>query len=164
MYGGRCTPYETDWDTSMRCHQLQFTVHGLSIAVAVFAVVTAVLIRLSPVAVWVGYASIPLEFVILDAPTGQPLEGALVRLAEYTPEYNAVTTADGRAKFDIHAMITGRSSLIQGTRTVNYAWTLSVACDGHQGISQDLREVTREPGYHSGPAPPPIVVRLARCH
>ena len=145
-------------------NQLQFTVLSLMVAVAVLSVVTAVLIRLSPEAAWVGFASIPLEFVILDAPTGQPLEGASVRLIESTPEYDAITAADGRAKFVIHAMITGRSSLVRDTRSVKYAWTLSVTCDGHQGINQNLREITQGPRYHSDPAPPPIVIRLTRCH
>jgi hypothetical protein len=145
-------------------HQLQFTVTSLIVAGAVVAVVAPVLIYLSSEDAWVGHASIPLEFVILDAPTGRPLEGASVRLVEWTPEYEASTGADGRANIAIYAMIGGRSSLVRKTRSVNYAWALAVTCGGHEGINQALSDVTRGPRYHSDSAPPPIVIRLARCH
>jgi hypothetical protein len=141
----------------------QFTVTGLMIAVAVFAVMTAALFHLYPEAVWVGRTSIPLEFVILDAPTGQPLQGASIRLTENTPEYRATTAADGRAKIVIDATIGGRSSLVRNTRLVNYAWALLISCEGHRTVNQDLRDVTRGPSFQSDLAPPTIVVRLAPC-
>ncbi len=143
----------------MRLPRLRFNIKRMMVVFAVFGVMTVVLIILSE-ADWVGHASIPLEFVILDAVTGQPLEGASIRLVESRPEYEATTGAEGRAKIIINAMIGGRSSLVRNTRVVNYAWELVVAADHYRGVNESLREVTRGPRYHSDPAPPPIVVRL----
>jgi hypothetical protein len=142
---------------------MRFTIRWMMVAVAVIAVVNAVLIHFYPGEDWVGHASIRLEFVILDAPTGQPLEGASIRLVEVAPEYEAITEADGRAKIVIDATVCGQSSLVRNTRVVNYAWTLLVTCNGHRRVNQDLSEVTRGPRYHSDVAPPPIVIRLAPC-
>ena len=80
----------------MRLLRLRFTIRRMMVVVTVFGVVTVVLINL-PWAAWVGHASIPLEFVILDALTGQPLDGASIRLVESTPEYEVTTGAEGRA-------------------------------------------------------------------
>jgi hypothetical protein len=120
------------------------------------------LIYLCSEAAWVGHASIPLEFVILDAQTGKPLDGASVRLLEVRPEYEAATGADGRARIVVDAMVGGRSSLGRKTRRVNYAWAVSVTCRDHEGYYQALSKVTQGPPYHSDPVPPPIVIRLAR--
>ena len=146
----------------MRLPRLRFTIRRMMVVVTVFGVVTVELINL-PEAAWVGHASIPLEFVILDALTGQPLEGASIRLVESTPEYEATTGAEGRSKIIINAMIGGRSSLVRNTRVVNYAWALVVTADHYRGVNEPLWEVARGPRYHSDPAPPPIVVRPVPC-
>ena len=108
-------------------------------------------------AAWVGSATIPLEFLILDASTGRPVSGASVALAEGDPEYRATTGPDGTARLIIRAMIGGRS----GTRSVNYGhWALVISADGYKGVNDDLRHHTRDPRYHSEAVPPPIVVRI----
>jgi hypothetical protein len=134
------------------------------IAVAVFAVVMYVLIAL-PAADWVGGASIPLEFLVLDATTGRPIEGASLRLVleeGRDPEYEATTGADGQAKVCIRAMTYGQSFLLRSTRFVRYHWTLIITADHHVGATLSLYELTRGARYHSDPAPPPIVIRLDR--
>jgi hypothetical protein len=134
----------------------------LIVAATALAAVAAVLIYSCSEAAWVGHASISLEFVILDAPTGQPLDGASVRLLEGIREYEAATGADGRAKIVVDAMVGGRSSLVRKTRSVNYAWALSVTCGCHEGAYQALSEFTQSSLYHSEAVPPPIVIRLVR--
>jgi hypothetical protein len=132
----------------------------LVLASAILAVVGLAAID----AVWVGDASIPLQFVILDASTGRPIKGATIRLInEPTPEseYEAADDPAGRAEIVVHAMVSGRSSWFRGTRSVNYKWLLDVAADGYDGLSADLRRFTRDPAYHYNTAPPPIVIRLA---
>ncbi len=145
----------------MRLPRLRLTVRRLMAAVGVVAVVTFVLIALLPEAAWVGHASVPLEFLILDSSTGQPIERATLRLVEGNPEYEATTGPDGRAKVVLQVTTAGRASPLRSTRAVNYAWMLLVTADRHQGVREDLRGVTRGPRYHSDSAPPPIVIRLA---
>jgi hypothetical protein len=142
--------------------RVRFTLQQLMIVVPIVAVTVFVPIML-PEAVWVGFASIPLEFLILDASTGQPIEGATIRLTESTPEYQAVTGPDGRARLTIEAVIAGRSSLARDTRTVNYHWMLLVTAGRHRELREDLGELTRSPRYHSDPVPPPIVIRLGEA-
>jgi len=132
------------------------------VAVAVCAAVIFVWILLQPIALWVGHASIPLEFVIVDALTGEPLRGASIQLVGSRLEYELAIGADGRAKVTIEAMTGGRHSWYENTRDVNYgAWELLVTREGYVTVHEDFREFTREPRYHSDPTPPPIVIRLA---
>jgi hypothetical protein len=133
------------------------------VAVAVCAVVSVT--WLQRVVFWVGFARIPLEFVILDARTGEPLVGASTRLVGRPLEYEVITGAEGRAKIVIEATVTGRSSWFENTRHVKYgAWELLVTRDGYASVREDFQEVTRELRYHSDPAPPPIVIRLVPKH
>jgi hypothetical protein len=125
------------------------------VAGAVFAVIPWLLMYLCSEAAWVGHASILLEFVILDAPTGEPLDGASVRQLEGIREYDAASGGDGRAKIVVDAMMGGRSSLVRKTRFVNYAWALSVTCGGHESFYQALSELTQGSLYHSDPSQPP---------
>ena len=92
------------------------------VTAAVIAVAGIASISLLSESAWVGRASIPLEFVVLDASTGHPVGGgAMVRLAEVHPEYQAATGPDGRAKFVVEATVSSDDSLIRRTRAVNYA-------------------------------------------
>ncbi len=114
--------------------------------------------------VWVGRATIPLEFVILDASTGRPIEGASIRLFfegnEENPECEAVAGPEGRARVVIQARTVGRDSLFRHTRGVNYNWFVAVTADGHLKDLQYLATLTRAPAYHHDKVPPPIVFRL----
>ena len=144
----------------MKLPRPRFTMRQLMGAVAVAAVGMFVLMVLGPVALWVGQATIPLEFLILDASTGKPIADASIRLAEGSVDYETTSGLDGRATIVIDAHTGGRSGPFEFTRTVNYAWSLVITADHHQSVNEDLKSRTRDPAYHSGPAPPPIVVRL----
>jgi hypothetical protein len=132
----------------------------MMVAVAVVTVAALVLTTILTEAAWSGHASIPLEFLILDAATGRAIDGASIRLVEGDPEYQATTGPDGRAKVLLWATVGGRSSFLRDTRAVNYAWTFLVDCNGYRSVTENLREVTRDARYHSDPAPPSIVIRL----
>lgn len=139
--------------------RVRFTVRAMMVAVAV----VALLLVAQPEAVWVGHATIPLGFLILDASTGRPIEGASIHLdlEKENPDYKATTGPDGHAEVVIQAMTTGRSSMVRHTRTVNYGkWMLVVAADGYESLTDDLRKLTLEPRYHYDAAPPPVVIRL----
>jgi hypothetical protein len=141
----------------MQLPRVRFTVRWMMVGVAVVALVLVV----EPEAAWDGHATIPLDFRVLDASTERPIEGASIRLDEGSPEYKATTGPDGCAKVIIRTMTGGRSSLLRNTRTVDYGWRLVISADGYGGLIDDLRRFTREPRYHSAPAPPPVVIRLA---
>ena len=113
-------------------------------------------------AAWVGRASVPLEFLILDATTGRPINGASIWLAEGDPEYQATTGTDGTAKLIIQATTAGRSGIFRSVRSAYYDhWSLVISADGYKGLNDDLGRHTRGPRYHSDAVPPPIVVRLS---
>ncbi|WP_309379033.1 hypothetical protein [Paludisphaera borealis] len=129
---------------------------------AAFAVIAVFATGVFNDAVWSGQATIPLEFVVLGASTGRPIEGAVIRQMDETgSKYEAVAGPDGRVKIAIQARIAGRSSLLRRTRSVNYQWLLDVTADRHERLNEDLGRLTRDPAYHYGPVPPPIVIRLA---
>jgi hypothetical protein len=144
----------------MELRRPRFTVIALMGLVAACGIAMAVLVNFSSEADWVGFASIPLEFVVVDAASGKPIDGAAIDLTESSPEYSAVTGTDGRAKLIIHALISGRSSLRRETRSVNYSWGLTVTCDRYEPVYEALQNVTRDTRFHSDKAPPPIVIRL----
>ena len=144
----------------MELRRPRFTVIALMGLVAACGIAMAVVVNLPFEAVWVGSASIPLDFVVVDAASGKPVNGATIRLTESSPEYCTVTGRDGRAEILIDAMTGGRSSWRRETRSVNYSWGLSIACDRYEDVNAGLRELTQAPSYHSGKTPPPIVIRL----
>jgi len=140
----------------MKIPRVRLTVRRMMTVVAV----VSLLLLAQPDALWVGHATIPLDFLILDAPTGQPIGGASISLDEGSPSYTATTSPDGRATVVIRATTAGRSSLLRRTRSVNYGWALRVSAGGREGVTRDLNGYTRDRRYHADAAPPPIVVRL----
>ncbi len=144
----------------MRLSRVRFTVRRMIVALAASATLLA--FESCSDRVWSGHASVPLEFLILDAPTGRPIAGASVWLGEVQPEYAASTGPDGRAKFVVLAHTAGRSSQLgSSTRSVDYEWALSVSVEGYEDVYEALKDHTRGPRYHSGEVPPPIVIRLS---
>ena len=114
-------------------------------------------------ALWVGSATIPLEFIVVDANTNMPVSGSLVQLKEGPPEYVApVTGQDGRTRLVIKAMCAGRSSIFRRTRSVNYEfWEARVEADGYETFRDVLSNLTRDPRYHDQNAVlPPIQIEL----
>jgi hypothetical protein len=116
-------------------------------------------------ALWVGYATIPLEFIVVDAKTNMPVSGSLVQLKEGPPEYAApVTGQDGRTRLVIKAMCAGRSSIFRRTRSVNYGfWEARVEAVGYETFRDALSNLTRDHRYHDQNAVlPPILIELRR--
>ncbi len=139
---------------------VKFTLRRMMVAAMVFLLVLFATSLLSE-ALWVGSASVPLEFLCLDASTGRPIEGASVTLAEGHPEYRATTGADGKAHLVIRTTTAGRSSVIRSTRSVHYGrWSLVITANGYKSLNDSLRSHTLEPRYHSDAIPPPIVIHL----
>lgn len=137
-------------------------------AVGVVAVAIAGILALTET-VWDGHSEIPLDFLILDSSTEEPIGDASIRLlledmpdSEANPRCEAKTGPDGWARIVHEFMTSGRSSMFRHTRTVNYSLMLNVRASGHRELKVELRDLTRDPGYHSEPVPPPIVIRLAR--
>ena len=142
----------------MQVPRLRFTIRRLMAVIAVVAFGTWMLIVNTGEALWVGQASIPLEFLILDASTGKPIAGAYINLPDPRVNYATTSGPDGRATLVISATIAGRGSR---TRSVNYRWEALVTADEYGIVRAALRDFTLDPRYHSDPAPPPIVIRLA---
>jgi len=116
-------------------------------------------------AAWVGHTTVPLELIVVDAETNEPVSGSLVQLKEWSPEYAApVTGQDGRTKFIIETTCGGRSSILRETRSVNYGfWETRVEADGYKTFRDALSNLTRDRRYHDKNAgPPPILIRLRR--
>lgn len=140
---------------------MRFTMRRMMFAVGIMAGFLFLVSSLFE-AVWVGRATIPLEFVILDDSTGKPIRGASIWLTEGTPEYRATADSNGRAKLLIRATVAGHSSRVRSTRAVNYgSWRLVVAGGGFD-LNADLRMLTKDARYHYDATPPPIVIRLKR--
>ena len=115
---------------------------------------------------WVGQTTVPLEIVVVDAETNEPVSGTLVQLKEGSPEYAApVTGQDGRTKLIIETLCGGRSSMFRQTRSVNYGfWEMRVEADGYNTFTEALSNLTRDPRYHEKNAvPPPILIRIRRA-
>jgi hypothetical protein len=149
----------------LRGRKVSFAQLMLSIALIGIATVLALgtlVVTLFLDAVWVGRATIPLEFQVFALDDGKPIDGARVRLYEGNPEFEVITGPDGRAQVTINAVTAGRSSRISESRSVNYAWALDVSADGFKPVNEDLKNRTRDPRYHSDPVPPPIVFRMER--
>lgn len=116
-------------------------------------------------AAWTGHTTVPLELIVVDAETSEPVSGSLVQLKEGSPEYAApVTGKDGRTRFIIETMCGGRSSILRETRSVNYGfWEARVEANGYKTFSDALNNLTRDRRYHDeNSVPPPIVIRLRR--
>jgi hypothetical protein len=115
-------------------------------------------------AMWVGSATIPLEFIVADAATQGPVSGALVKLVDRQPEYIApVTGQDGRTRLTITATCGGSSSIFRRTRSVNYHCELRVEADDYETFRGDLSDLTRDHRYPDGNAvPPPILIQVHR--
>jgi hypothetical protein len=132
----------------------------LPMSLLVAAVLMPIMMVVSTDALWVGHDTISLEFLILDAKSGQPIEGATVSLLEKEPEYRANTGQDGVARLVARFMVAGRHSVFRRTRSVNYYYLLKISAKFHQDLTDELQNRTKEPRYHSDTNPPRIIIRL----
>jgi hypothetical protein len=111
-----------------------------------------------------GRRTVVLDFCAVDAGTGRPVPGALIRLYEGTPEHSLTTGPDGHARFLYRdAAVAMSYGGLRGHRTrVHYGWMVSASADGYERKVADLSTLTGDPRYHSEALPPPILVRLER--
>jgi hypothetical protein len=132
----------------------------MMVAVAGLAVVLFAVKTLSPDATRIKHEFIPLEFLVLDAATDRPIDGASVQLALVS--YPVKTGLDGRALMTIKARTAERSSWMRRTRSVTYGdWWLDVSAGGYKKSVDSFRDHTSHPRYHLDAVPPPIVIRLS---
>lgn len=135
----------------------RFTIQGLMVSVAIVSVAFAVL---SPDGCYVGFDPVTLRFLVLNASTGQPIEGASIGLnpaSKELPAHEAVTGPDGRTEVDIQAPAFGRS---RGLRFIRYPWQLTLSHDRYATLSDDLGGIIKGLGTRGHSTPPPIVLRL----
>jgi hypothetical protein len=147
----------------MRLPRPRFTVRRLMIAVAVVAGALAFISATTDVN-GSGWATIPLQFTVLDATTGKPVSEATIRLT-IGPEYQANPTGpDGRTTLVIRAMCGSSGPIFRRRRGVNYGfWRLEVEAKGYLKFRSNLEKYTtdRDRRFHDYDAiPPPIVIRL----
>jgi hypothetical protein len=144
----------------------RFTVRRLMVAVAVVAGVLAFIsVDCGPEGS--GFASIPLQFTVLDAVTGKPVPGATIRLLRVIePEYQAnPTELDGRTALVIRARCGISGGIINRRwRGVNYLfWTLEVEAEGYLKFRSSLEKYTTDRRFHeSYGVQPPILIRLRK--
>jgi hypothetical protein len=132
----------------MRVLGRRLKVWRLMVAVAIVTLILVIAIR-SFDRLWIGHASIPLEFLALDASTGRPIDGTSIRLIDGPPEYEAMTGPDGKARIVLEAMAAGSASLFHRTRSVNYLfWRLVISAKGYKSVKDDLNKYTWDPRFH----------------
>jgi hypothetical protein len=142
----------------MRLPCLQFTIKSFMVSLAV--VVSLAYTLLTPDGCYVGWASVPLRFVVLHDSDGQPVQGASIHLIPENkayPAYAGITDHDGRADMVILAPALGRS---RKSRVVMFPWELTITHDGHAPLSKDLAGVMKALGSRSEDVPFVIVLRL----
>ena len=117
----------------------------------------------------IGFKSIPLDFLVIDAGDGRPIPSATIRFIEKHPEMVLTTGPDGHAEFvfrNAPVASTRYDPLIgspgKETLAVNYGWALSVKAEGYDDQFVDMSALTKDPRYHYDAVPPSIVVRLDR--
>jgi len=150
---------------------------------AVFVALLVLFFQARTVAVWVGHADVPLDFVFLDSGSGQPIAGASLNLRD--PDYlegppkephSMVGTSgpDGHARLTVNLLVYGSDRMtVDGrfsrnlSRRVEYPnWECRVSAEAYQNLTlsdQDFQsQFTGDRRFHADKVPPPIVLRLRR--
>ena len=144
----------------------RFHIRTLLALPAVAALVIVGLDALYPEGCWVGRTTIALEFLVVDAETGQPVPAAILRLkALIRPEVAVETGRDGRVVVVIEADCGGRFSLFRRTRYIDYrGWNYTIEASVYQRSEGSLGDFTSDAQrYHApGAVPPPITIRLGK--
>jgi hypothetical protein len=112
--------------------------------------------------------NVPLNFVVVDETTGQPIEGASVTF----PDCNgsgitlaATTSPDGRARILLDTVFSeGYNTILMHRvyRHISYRQDVEVSATGYRPSKIRLEDLTDDPRFHYDPVPPPILVRLKR--
>ena len=123
----------------------------------------------SEVAYWIGSQEVELRFVVVDADTGAPVEGATVLVSrQYRTEERpaeARTGPDGTARVVIDCTTAGRSGLFVNDGSADFgAWQFEVLKDGYgrAGPLELIESTGREAARLKNLPPPPIPVELKK--
>src|SRR5207302_198256 len=122
-----------------------------------------------------GHVNVPLDFMVIDADSKQPIAGASILLQDADhrgsppePPYTMLITTgpDGHATFVLrHAMVDSGWNAITGRRLyrrVGYPlWEMQVSASGYQDFRVSYEEFwtsfLKDRRFHEDAVPPPIV-------
>jgi hypothetical protein len=156
----------------------------LLVPAAVLATLSLLFLPDRKVSLGVGHVDVPLDFVFLDAASGQAVAGASLRLQDLDsgndpPQepYAIVRSSgpDGHARVKLEGLmfyssdrVTQEGRLLRHlSRTVSYpAWECNVTAEGYQDLKvsyEDFRaKYTGDRRFHGESMPPAIVFRLRK--
>ncbi len=142
-----------------------------------FVILIALSLPILSVAIWDGYKSIPLQFLVLDAKQLTTVAGATVRLrpadsgpyAEYASSKNAVqgmTSADGTITLNWKFPSSGREGWTEHSGCVIFSFSntplfVEVSAPGFVSQVFALESLTGKSRDIDSPVPPPIWIVLA---
>jgi len=124
---------------------------------------------------WIGHADVTLDFVLIDADSERPIDGAaiLLRDADFLSDPPEVQRApyrlqvksglDGHARIIVSLQVYGADD----DSWIKYPdWQLDASADGYKALTVTCDEFRgsyiADRHYHSELVPPPIVVPLRR--
>jgi hypothetical protein len=164
--------------SKMRLPLVRLTVRRLMAVVAVMALLLWLIRRWETdggVSYATGHVRIPLVFLISGADTGQPIEGAVIRLED--PDYLYVsippdrfelkTGRDGDATTLVELPFNETRGLPSGRlrfyRVVYPHWKIKIAAKGYRDVVLSFADYERrDRRFHEKAPPAPIVIRLRR--
>jgi hypothetical protein len=115
---------------------------------------------------WTGSKDVRLRFLVVDAKTRAPIQGASVVLYHLGGDdgREVKTGPNGAANLTIPCMTAGRSSLFEYSGSVTFwEWRISVSKERYAGPDKvELLYWTGEGRDINSPDPPPIRVELMR--
>jgi hypothetical protein len=167
-------------DRAMRPPRMRSTIRGMMAGVAVVSLVVWLIRDHDRTrSLGIGQTSVPLTFLVCDADSGAPIEGAMIRLED--PDYadlppkppkivDLSTGREGRATFVLEAQVymVRRSSPEWEWRIRYPSWQMRVVAGDYAEFSDAFTDYAAERGgvgFHKGvlpPPSPPIVVKLHR--
>jgi hypothetical protein len=111
-----------------------------------------------------GEMPVDLEFVVVDAADGRPIEGALIRVVDPMHEDQATVSpsrTDGRVRMTYHFPMKGHHRAYQTTGTVSFedCW-LEASAAGHRSSNRVLADLTGNSRDIDSPHPPAMTLAL----
>lgn len=123
----------------------------------------------------VGWVTVPLVFSVLEADTGRPIEGAVIRLLDFDfesstapPDYLELKTGpDGRAATSLNLRFTMSEEIPSGklrSYCMHYpGWDMYVMAAGYPDVLAAFADHERgNRRFHEYAPPPAVVFRLRR--
>jgi hypothetical protein len=115
-----------------------------------------------------GALNVPLNFVVVDEATGQPIGGASVTFPDCHGSgitLAARTSPDGRARILFDTVFSeGYNTILMHRvyRRISYRQDVEVSATGYRVSKILLEERTEDPRFHHDSVPPTILVSLNR--